>query len=39
MTYMAKFKRMMDKLKKKHPKWDVFKRVAETQKRINGKIK
>ena len=35
MKYMDKLKRMISKIKKKYPRWDIFKIVKEAQRRIN----
>ena len=34
MTYIYKLARMIRKVRKEHPTWDVFKFVEEAQKRI-----
>jgi hypothetical protein len=34
MKYLDKLKRMRDKLKRKYPRWDIFKLVKEAQRRI-----
>jgi hypothetical protein len=34
MPYIKKLARMIRKVRKEHPKWDVFKFVEEAQKRL-----
>jgi len=34
MKYLDKLRTMIQKIKKKYPRWDIFKLVKEAQKRI-----
>ena len=39
MKYLDKLRRMIQKIKNKYPRWDIFKIVKEAQRRINLKNK